>query len=76
MTDPTLPPLITLPRRCLAVVDMEMKEIKYYDSMGGNNSRSLRLVALVFNFDNEHFNDHLYAGVSAHLRSISMRSTK
>jgi len=26
---------------CLAVVDLEMKEIKYYDSMGGNNSRCL-----------------------------------
>ena len=46
-----------------------MKEIKYYDSMGGNNSRlgliSLGL-ALVFNFDRQSiFNVHIYAGVSA-----------
>ena len=39
LTDSTLPILKSLPRRCLAVVDMDMKEIKYYDSMGGNNSR-------------------------------------
>ena len=26
---------------CLGVVDMETKEIKYYDSMGGNTSRCL-----------------------------------
>ena len=54
---------------CLGVVDMETKEIKYYDSMGGNNSRlgSICLgLALVFNFDTYSiFNGHLYAGVSA-----------
>jgi sentrin-specific protease 1 len=26
---------------CLAVVDMDTKEINYYDSMGGNNNRCL-----------------------------------
>jgi len=34
---------------CLAVVDMEMKEIKYYDSMGGNNSRCLSAVLKYLN---------------------------
>jgi len=37
---------------CLAVVDMDMKEIKYYDSMGGNNSRCLS--ALLKYLNEEH----------------------
>ena len=26
---------------CLAVIDLENKEIRYYDSMGGNNQKCL-----------------------------------
>ena len=37
---------------CLAVVDMEMQEIKYFDSMGGNNTRCLS--ALLKYLNEEH----------------------